>query len=573
MSDFWENERRSWKVTKKKYDSEYKPKETVKDILQYPQKAIPERGLKESTIKRFGVRTKLNTLTQEIDAVYFPYKDESGKVTGYKKRDLTLHKKEKYHFSVIGYVGVESQLFGQDKCRSKAKKLYITEGEYDQMSCYQAYMENVGKDYKQYGVNVVSIGCGTPNAVDHITENEHFISGFEQVVLCFDNDSLSERDLKKKNPGMKGAEATNAVGAFLRDHTVLKIKWEKCNKLPNGKFPNDPSDYLKPENNKADWLYRVMLFNTEEYRNKKIVGIHDVFEKGEVLEPLDKGVYLESFPKLMDLLLGIRKKEDTLLLAPSGTGKTSVCCALAADMAEGGEKVGGILLEEGMKRTGQRFIAQRLRIHPNKFQFGERLGKTDDEVSNAEDWVAEKYLFLDHHGAISINELVDLCKLFIYKYNRTFIIFDHISLACASDGTIEERAELTVAMNAITALCESCDVHIVVVAHINRNATTVSSKEREITEPKWKRTFITDGKGTQALEALAHNIITIDKERLPDGTRGRIRLFLGKNRGADTLGFADITRMHPDTGVFYDASDERWTPNGWTTDEDNTTGY
>jgi len=341
------------------------------------------------------------------------------------------------------------------------------------------------------------------------------------------------------------------------------MKWEKYNKLPDGKYPKDASDFLKPINNKADWLYQGMCSNLEEYRAKKIVGLHDVFKKGEILQPIDKGVYLKAFPKLMERLLGFRLKEDTLVLAPSGVGKTSFCKELAYEFANVLGGVGGIFLEEGLAKTGNDLIARRLKIHPNIFKYRDK-SLDGPEVTEAEEWVADKdnFLFLDHYGTIAINELVDLCKIMIYKHNRKFIVFDHISLAINEDGTVEERAALTKAMKAITTLCEQCDVHIVIVAHINRNATTVTHKDREIDKPVWKRTFITDGKGTQALEALAHNIITIDKERLPDGTRGRIRLFLGKNRGADSLGFCDITKMHPSTGLFYDASQEIWTSQG-----------
>jgi hypothetical protein len=448
-------------------------------------------------------------------------------------------------------------LFGQKKARKKAKYLFNCEGEEDTLSVFQSLVEfNASTDkkgrYTHLTPAVTGIGCGTVHAREHIANNKKFVDQYEEVRLCYDNDELTEDEKRKKNPGKKGKEATRDVGNFLMTHRVRVVVW------PDD--VNDCNDLVKC--GRSYELAKLLLFETEEYDTAEIVGLYDVFKEGELAKPLNKGVYLESFPFLMDRLLGIRMRECTLILAPTGSGKSSIGAEIGFNFAEEYGGVGGIFLEEGLAKTTKRFISRKLEIHPNLYKFDPLKFCTYDQYLEAERWVGDtkNFMFINHYGPIKIDQLIDLATIFIYKYNRKLIILDHISLTILGDGQIEERAELEKAMIKLTTLCEQCDVHIQVIAHINRAASTTLGGDRDLDKPKWKRTFITDGKGTQALETLAHNIITIDQEIIPDGTRGRIRLFLGKNREADNLGFCDIVRMHPETGVFYDASQEVWQP-------------
>ena len=563
MSEHNENEREDYvgKAYKdySKPRPDYTPEETVKDVRYYEAVDWPERGLRKETLERFGVKMKTSEEfgPSTIDKIYFPYYNQTGKLVGYKVKNLTKDKSEKGHFYSIGHVGVDCQLFGQNKARKKAKFIFATEGEVDMLSTFQALVDyQRGPDqnpkFKDLMPAVISIGCGTVNAVEHMANNAKFIGNYGELRLCFDNDCLSEMDLKKPNPGMRGRETTEAVGNHFMQMLVRVADWPE--------WVNDPSDYLQKD--KSEELAKTVLFKCSEYNTEKIVGLYDKFKSGDLFQPLTQGVYLPGFPKLMEKLLGIRPGELTLMMAASGIGKSSISAEIAYNYAaqEGG--VGGIFLEEGMKKTCNRFIARRLEVHPNLYKWNPDQHCTYEEYLEAEKWVADpnNLLFLDHFGVIKIENLIDLAKILIFKYHRKFIVLDHISLTVGGDGDIDERVELEKAMIQLAALCENSDVHIIVVSHINRAASTTTSKERDFTEPKWKRTFITDGKGTQALEALAWNIILIDGELLPDGTRGRIRINLGKNREADELGFCDISRMDDKTGVFYDASHEVWHP-------------
>ena len=128
-------------------ESKREVKERVKDVLQYPILAYPERGITKETCEKFGIRSAVSPENgTEIIATYFPYYDQQGKISGFKKRDLTLDKHDKYHFTAIGKVGVESKMFGQqvaEQINRKHSNVQIVEGEWDVVSCYQALVDSV----------------------------------------------------------------------------------------------------------------------------------------------------------------------------------------------------------------------------------------------------------------------------------------------------------------------------------------------------------------------------------------------------------------------------------------------
>lgn len=204
-----------------------KVRETVEDVNTYPCRAIPERGITQETAEHFGIRVKLSPkdgLTHE--AHYFPYYLD-GKLTGYKKRDLTVPKQQTGHFSVVGYQSVACEPFGQHAANKTSKALIvITEGEYDAAIIWQCMRENYkAKDGSKRVPNftVVSISNGTASAVQNLQQKANYklVNKFEQVVVAFDGDRASEAE--KAKGIMKGKDATAAVYSVIPQMKVMDI--------------------------------------------------------------------------------------------------------------------------------------------------------------------------------------------------------------------------------------------------------------------------------------------------------------------------------------------------------------
>lgn len=191
-------------------------KETIEDIFKLPYLAIEARGITAKTAKHFGIRTALDEKTQEPIAHYFPYTSK-GEVTGFKKRDLTLNKSEKGHFTSVGKTGVEHDLFGTLAGNATGgKKVWITEGEYDAAICWQVLKENASS----YNPTVLSIATGTASAAKNIGQkhNMKYLRKFAEIILAFDADNATPQE---KSKGIKkGREATDDVYGLIPDIKV-----------------------------------------------------------------------------------------------------------------------------------------------------------------------------------------------------------------------------------------------------------------------------------------------------------------------------------------------------------------
>lgn len=216
----------------------YKAEETLEDIQKYPCREIPERQISKETAEHFGIRVKLDAATGLIhEAHYFPYFFE-GKLCGYKKRDLTMAKMQKGHFSSIGFQSVACEMFGMDAANKTGNKtIIITEGEYDAAITWQTMRENF-KDANGRRINptVVSISNGTANAVQNLGQksNQKFIKKHDKVVLAFDADKADE---KEKSKGiMKGKDATAAVYGLMPNIRVADFPddMDPCDMVAKG---------------------------------------------------------------------------------------------------------------------------------------------------------------------------------------------------------------------------------------------------------------------------------------------------------------------------------------------------
>ena len=134
-------------------------------------------------------------------------------------------------------------LFGQQLFKD-GKYLTITEGECDAMAVYQL----------SGGFPVVSIKNGAGNAEKDIRNNLEFVEGFDNVVLCFDNDKA-------------GREASQKVARLLKPGKA------KIMSLPKG-F-KDPNDMLVKNEYKK---FVSCFWNAKKYTP---TGVINVFEKRE----------------------------------------------------------------------------------------------------------------------------------------------------------------------------------------------------------------------------------------------------------------------------------------------------
>ena len=319
--------------------------ETVQSVLDNTVVcAVPQQNISKECAEYFGIRSALSEKDGvTVVATYFPYYDHYGKLTGFKKRDWTLEKLTKGHFSCVGSVKAASQFFGQLQIAqgSNRTQINVCEGEGDVCAAWQTYVMKLRKDlqrkdcpakYKQWakevldGIELIKAGqpvankpvlpfiglnCGTANAVDTFANNEKFIREFQKIVLALDNDECSAVEKEKKI--VKGKEATEKVAEFLLSENIFVVDYPCERNDPNG--PKDIRDMFKSGD--LATIYKMFQKEHHHFAPDKIISVGDISIQ-QLRKRKGEGIPLKMFPELQKMTHGPRKGELWTLTGPSG---------------------------------------------------------------------------------------------------------------------------------------------------------------------------------------------------------------------------------------------------------------
>jgi replicative DNA helicase len=541
----------SWQAKKQvdkgvmKNVSNYTPKDKFEDVCKFPIADLSARGIKKETAEKYGVRMSISVEDGKTPtAHYFPYYDQTGKLSGYKKRDLTVPKDHDYHFTSIGKVSVDCKLFGQPYAENLPRKknnIIITEGEYDALAYFQAAVDQVAGHKTFAGLEpfVVSISLGTGNAIDSVLHNKDFVDLFDKTTLLFDNDKATDAERKKKIK--KGKDAVQDVAVALMKDNVYVAE------IPSGY--KDACDMLQDQ--KIKELVSLAAFDAKKFVGEKIVTAGSI-TLDELFEERQEGVYVDAFPSLMKKIHGFRTRELVLLTAPSNVGKSFVCSEFAYSFLEAGETVGFMMLEETGKETVQRMLARKLKVNYNVFKDKPLAVATKEQIEEARNWLTKdrNCFLLDHFGSIPIDELMNKIKSFVHIHKCRYIILDHLSIVISGSKVADERKELDMVMTELATFCAANDVCIIAVSHINRsNAGESKPPKGKEDEPYWVSVSKESMRGSSSLEQLSWIILALEPQVMPDKQRGNVRLTVLKNRPWSYLGIADEFNMNEQTGL------------------------
>ena len=523
----------------------FEPKETLEEIKGYKSHDLPDRKLRKETLERFGVKVAVSTEDGKTPiAVYFPSYDQKDKIVGYKKMDLTKDKSEKGHWSTIGSVKITNKMFGQNVAESiqrKRSSLVCLEGEMDCLSVMQAQCDQVkGTKFEGMEPFVVSIPMGTANSVESVLHNQDFVLSYDNINLFFDDDYCTPSE--KQKGMLRGHEAREAVANALIGSGVGLFT------TTTGQGFKDASDMLQA--GKSDELAKLVQFGKRAFSAEKIARAESIsFE--EVIAKPPEGVYIKSFPLLMEKIHGFRPSELTLLTSGSGVGKSSITSIFAADFIEAGKKVGLIFLEETKVQTMQRMVAHKLKVNYNKFKANPLSVASVEEIKAAYDSIVENDMavFLDHFGNLPVTELMSKVKHMHLVEKCEFIILDHLTLCASGSGKDEdERKVLDHVMTELAAFCASNPVGIIAISHINRGSFADNKPPKDADEkPYWIKVDKSHMRGSAALEQLSWTILGLENQIMPDRSRGNVRVTVLKNRTFGYLGVCDEFRLNQDT--------------------------
>lgn len=583
-----------------KVNYQKKEEETVESVLDSTRiLAVPQMDISLDAAKYFKIRsaTDLKDGTTVV-ATYLPYYDKYGKLTGYKKRDWTVPKEKKGHFSVVGTVKASSQFFGQHEASmgSGKKQIFIVEGEGDVTAGWQAGFEyikflhsnpNTSRSVREWASNAlkgikaiqdgeevsncptlpfIGLNCGTANAVDTFAHNEKFIREYEKIVLGLDNDEATARE--KEHRIKKGKEATDDVASFLLSDNIYVARYPNERNDPNG--VKDIRDIYK----KGKWMdiWNMFAKAQDKYVPDKLIGLERISIENLRKKKKD-GVPLPCFPRLYELTRGPRTGELWTLTGPSGAGKSTFSRKIEYAIIEylrnmdiprldgwkENEKIAIIRLEEDEEESVNSLYAEELKIDPKAFVADPEQFLTDEQhLAIHQRWIAEdKVKIFDHFGSIPTDQLLQKLKQMVFLDGCRWIILDHLSMVISGLKSDNERRDLDNIMTELAAFCKKYDVFILSISHMKRKEIQIPKDKDGNLLPFWYPVRKEDLRGSAALEQLSWVVLGVEPEELPDRSRGRIRSVVMKNRPHKKLGIAD-TLIMDDNGQFSDASGWVW---------------
>ena len=475
----------------------------VKDYMKESNYAeIVDRGIAESTCKKFGVTVKMDNMGT-ITNHYYPYHDTQGAKIATKTRYTKLKE-----FSIQGNTK-NSGLFGQHLF-SKNKYVIITEGELDALSAYQMMLKGT------YHTPVVSIKNGIASAVKDIKVSLEWLeNNFDNVIVNFDNDEH----------GLDGAMKV----AELFSPGKCKIMH-----LPEG-F-KDASDCLTK--NKIQ-IYNKTFWDAKVFAPDGIINANTLLD--DVLKPITKSFVQYPFEGLNKITYGLRPSELVTFTAGSGLGKTQVMREVVHHIIKSTEdKIGLLMLEETPVITSKGLMSveanQRLHLPDVHVSKEEMTTYFDSTVGTG------RVFMFDHFGSNSIDNIVSRVRFLAKGLDCKYIVIDHISIIVSDQQHGDERRALDEIMTRLRTLVQETGVSMIVVSHLRRP----EGKGHE----EGAATSLSQLRGSASIGQLSDMVIGLERDAQNEDPeiRNTTRIRVLKNRFSGITGPCCDLRYDTDTG-------------------------
>ena len=465
------------------------------------------------------------------------FKGLEGEIESIPTRRLSKEVCQKYRYQVGEWKGErvhiapffsEGQQVGQ-KLRFKGKKfmclgnaarggffgqhlwdggrwVVVTEGELDAMSICQVF----GLSWP-----VVSLPNGVAGSEDVFKRNVEWLEKFEQVKICFDNDS----------PGREAAQ---------RCAQTLSPGRAQVMTLPL----NDASDMLQAGRVKE---LTSAVFSAATWRPDGIVP-------GDTLwEYLVNEESIPAIPLPWDGLQkktgGLRKGELWTLCAGTGVGKTQVARELIYHLLTVTEvKIGVISLEESLKETCFGLMS----LHANLPHWdAEKLSEEELRPSFDATVGSGRIYLYDHFGSFDdTGNLMNRIRYMAKALAVDWIVFDHITIALSGSQDEKsggERKAIDVLMTSLRSLVSELGIGMIVISHLSRQQGRSAEEGGQV--------GLHALRGSHSIAQLSNIVVALERNLQGDADANNtttIRVL--KNRYNGRTGLAGVLVWDDDTG-------------------------
>jgi len=480
----------------------------VEDGLLHPCRAIQARRLSFASCERYNIRMGVSSRDGETPIYYLFPRYRENDLIGWKLR--TLPNK---NFIISG--GSNVQLFGQQLPVTSSKKLWITEGELDAVSVYQALKE--GSTYQDWEPSVVSIPDGASGAVKALTDNNEYVNQFDEIILIFDNDEV----------GKKARNDVCKIFAGKVSYVELPLK--------------DPNEMLmQGRQNELKW---ASLSNYKKYQPDGVINGKDLWERYKEKKEVPSYPYPPSMKLLNEHTYGARPGSIITITSGTGSGKSTFLKELLYHYwSTTNEKIAGMFLEEDVSDT----ITGLVGLHLNK-----RIHLPDVNVSEHEEAEAFKKIFdsgrigfYDYFGGMDDNSLLSKLKYFAATGHK-FIFLDHLSIVVseyAAQGG--ERERIDTLMTKLAKFVKEFNIVLFLVVHLRKSDSSSTSFELGA------KPSLDDLRGSGSLKQLSWDVIGLSRNQQHEDPfcANTTEVSVLKCRFTGRTGNADYLHYSGDTG-------------------------
>jgi twinkle protein len=410
-------------------------KEPVPGLIPGDLTGISSRGLTKDSCLKYNVRTAQfsgrlgGNALEAAEIVIFPFY-ENGRVVKQKIRSLEIKKA----MSQFGETSNNS-LFGENCFNpNKSIPIIVTEGEYDAIAMYQ-----------MTGLPCVSISTGCQGAFKQLSQKLDWLSGFKEVLLCFDMDE----------PGR--AAIAECVTLF-EPGTVRSVN------LPY----KDANEVLLA--GKQDMVQKC-IWNAEIIKPKTIIFPNDIRE-----QVLQKPQYGTPWPwKFMtEVTYGNRLGEVYMLAGDTSVGKTQIIYQIISTHINNGCKVGLIDLERQNVQTLQRVISGMInkRIYlPDCDDFN--IKEINDQLDKLQDSLV---LYRPESGKLTIESILINIRYLCMAYKINFFVIDNLTaLSTNTTHGNKDHEQASQTVGQLVQIAKELNVTIFIVNHLVKDPISLSA--------------------------------------------------------------------------------------------------
>lgn len=468
------------------------------DLIPVEFAALNKRGISEDTCRFWGYGLgKFNNQTVQV-AQYV----RDGEVVAQK---LRFPSKD---FISIGDTK-SLPLYGMHLWRDGGRMVTVVEGEVDALTVSQLF----GNKWP-----VVSVPTGATGALKAFQHNLEWLEKFDSIVIMFDDDE----------PGRKAAKEC----AMLLTPGKAKI-----GTIPGFKDANEA--HVVGEGKKViDAVY-----GAKAYRPDGVVLGGDLWDTVNEDDANDSTPY--PWSSLNEKLLGIRKGELVVLTSGTGIGKSSVCREMVCHLLRSGKKVGLLMLEESVKRTGRNLMGIHLNTPP---YFWADRGISEEQKREAFDATVAKVVLFDHFGSVDPENLLARTRYMIKSCGCDYIFLDHLSIVVSGLGDGDERRLIDNAMTSLRSLVEETQAAMFVVSHLRRPDGDRGHEEGASTS-------LSQLRGSHSIAQLADAVIGLERNQQGENPN-ELDLRVLKNRFTGDTGMAGTLRYCKETGRLHEVQME-----------------